>query len=125
MKTGWKVLCKIYGIESDCYVSAGIHAACVEYKPNEWANQISGCGPLCVFDTKKHAYDFVCRNMSALRTSHAWIFHCEYKPSRSTHVWDRAGETRGAWHRMLSLMEDLPEGTRLANRVRILEGDVV
>ena len=77
MKSGWKVLCKIYGVESARYVSAGIHTACVEYKP-----------------------------------------------SRSTHVWDRADEIRGGWrHRRLSLIS-LPEGTRLANRVRILEGEL-
>src|ERR1700722_11025225 len=63
------------------------------------------CGPLCVFSTPKGAIKF----MQAFGCA---IFTCEYKPSRRRTVWDGDESSR---------LRNLPVGTVLADRVKLLE----
>ena len=103
VKKGWKVL-----------VESGRHSALMTegrggriYHKGVWVNPEDGCGPLCVFSTKKAAKLFL-DGWSAPRIA----VKCEYVPSSRKHVWNGINY----WP-----LYDLPEKTRLAEAIRCIE----
>ena len=83
----------------------------VEYKLNQWAKRSPTHGPLAVFSTEQLARSFL-KSGGAYHGDrlgkHFGLFGCEYEPSSDTYLWD--GRTQLRW---------LPEGTCLAERVRL------
>ena len=85
----------------------------VKYVANIWTAPDADCGPLCVFDTRDDAVAWMNRVYHNSSKS-IWMFPCEYTPSHKTRVWDTIG--------FGDSLSDLPQGTRLATRIRILQG---
>lgn len=102
VKKGWKVV-----------VESGRRSALMSearggriYHKNIWVNPEDGCGPLCVFSTKKTANLFL-DDWATPRIA----VKCEYIPSSREHVWNGVNQ----WP-----LYDLPHGTKLADAVKCL-----
>ena len=120
IKRGYKVCAKL---SDDRFVSSAITGiAQVTYIIGQWVKPKPNSGPLCVFDTKLKAQDYV----SAYATR-GKIFACEYEPVSAQEIIDDHGmyilwhyaqdnKFRGIGHNVC-----LPSGTRLAKRVKLIE----
>lgn len=88
----------------------------VEYRLGEWAQRPRGCGPMCVFSTRRAAVQFgtdVCTDWFAERPKPVApheVWRVEIQPTRFKSVWDDEG---GRFH-----AGNLPEGTVLALKVK-------
>ncbi len=103
-KLGWKVVRKLPGgkLQSS-------HVTNNEYRIGRWTeDRPVGYGPLSVFTTRRAARDF--KGWSTQR-----IYRCRYEPSPCTAVWSPGNGGR--------LLNDLPSGKALAERVMLLWRD--
>ena len=75
-----------------------------------------GDGPLCVFAKRDDALEFITRYSFVKSSRKLVAFPCEYEPVELILIWNALGEQR--------YLNELPYGTRLARRVRILEGEL-
>ena len=115
IETGWKVVYDAGGRGEEFY--SVVNSTDVRYRLDLWAVRPKNCGPLCVFATRSQAFDFIRKNERKWWSRAARVFFCEYEPANGRYVWDTvntvySGERQG--------LETLPEGTRLAKRVRLL-----
>jgi hypothetical protein len=102
MKTGYKV---VKNLTSSVYKSCTLQPISAYYFLNKETKRPRGCGPLCVFSSKRAAQIFA--NMYAITS----IFKCKYKPSRCKTIWNN-GNRRS--------VEFLPDKTVLAESVTLL-----
>jgi hypothetical protein len=104
LKFGWKVVLNINGrLKSVCRF---FHSS-VEYKLYQAVEPKRGYGPLCVFRTRRQARRF----KKETHEDFVRIYRCVYWPSSKNQVWNQYG------YRPIG---DLPNGTVLADRVKLL-----
>lgn len=117
VRTGWKVL----SVEDGRYFPAFVRCICVAllvYLPDVWVLPLEQCGPLSLFDTKRHA-DAFAHYMSKFygfygRAKYT-VRKCEYAKSDETELYH-------CRKRSSLLLTACPPGTILASKIKILEG---
>ena len=87
---------------------------CVKYRFNEWVEPSKNCGPLCVFNTLEEA-----RKFSKSIISEYYIYECLYYPSNEWVVYYPSNDHIYGFCKT-SLFQ-LPKGTVLANRVKLIK----
>lgn len=135
-KTGWKLVRK-NGLRNE---SSWFAAETVYYSKHRTTERPSGCGPLAVFDTRAHA-----RAQKRLLINDAYntsqikkelvIHKCRYIPSADKSVWKRCYNLPNSTDKVIvglntsmkvevdgshQLMLYLPDGTILADKVRLI-----
>ena len=109
IKKGYKVVTK--DLESTNYDNK------VQYKVDEFVGRPDKrYGPLCVFDDIERAKHFFHVTLSGKNKK---IYECEYIPSKQEYI-------RGVWTVFPSefvthTIDCLPEGTKLANKVKLIK----
>jgi len=93
----------------------------VEYLPNQVTKPAPLCGPLTVFESRNDAERFAQRLNHGLNYCFHVVLPCLYRESRDQEVWSPLVlEDGGSWP--TGQQKDyLPEGTRLADEVWILD----
>jgi hypothetical protein len=115
---GYKVVEKRGEMLLSCVVctASELEEGTMEYKVGEAVKPKDGFGPLAVFSSYMAARDFVECNMLVLGN---WrIFACEYEESGRGAIWI-GDDVMTAFHRRS--IDSLPQGTRLASEVTLLE----
>ena len=79
------------------------------YQLARWVGRARSSGPLCVFNEVELARQFTNR-------LNCRVYECEYVPSKHTRVW-----RRGGWNVSGQPLSDLPHGTVLAHKVKLLK----
>ena len=130
IKTGWKVVCRR---SSDNANGSVLESACApsqaarEYRMGEWTEPGLWAGPLFVFAQRDDASDFAAAITADDRGTYE-VYPCEWEPwcyrlARPWGVplagWGPDLRTRLCPDRLVAT--DMPWGTRLARRVRLLE----
>ncbi len=90
-------------LESWCFLPS---VAGVRYVIGKETRPQTGCGPLCVFSSLRSVQE----NLPNLSDP---IYRCYFTPSRKRSVWRKDKET--------TPLSELPNGTRLATSVTLLE----
>jgi len=110
--SGWRrgykvviVVSQIPDVRPEIFVSCSAIYGEVRYIPGRVTTPQPGCGPLCVFTTKKDARKFI----NYLGGRNLRMFHCTYTPSAETKAWNTLGYES----------PHFPPGTRLAAQVVI------
>lgn len=113
---GWKIVgwCQ----DSSEFISINAQDAniCI-YNVGEWTSPNKGNGPLCVFDKKENAENFLERMRG--EWTDATLFECIYVPvseHNQHHGWTKLWTDEGYTCRK----EDLPKGTVLAEKVMLI-----
>ena len=83
----------------------------VRYNKKGWTHRPKDCGPLAVFKTVEDA-----RQGFVFSVNDLTIFKCEIKKSKDKTLWTLYMQWRDTMHPY-----DLPEGTMLADKVKLLE----
>lgn len=111
---------KLVRVEPDGLKSCSEKDRVVVYRVNEWTERPSDCGPLAVFDTLENLMRFVTIRgwlrivLNPLPDGiHLVIYTCEIEESKDEYLW-----TPG---RLPMVVNCLPMGTVLADRVKLLE----
>ena len=107
MKTliGYKVVKKKSLISSTIFIHR------VKYRINEWVKPLKKCGPLCVFETKMDAFNFVDNILLDFYS----IYKCLYEPSE-----EKGAYVKG-YKEFKKTLNILSKGTVLANRVKLIK----
>ena len=123
MKHGYKVVAKPH--DSDELLSAwwGTSHPGVRYKVGEKTAPEPNCGPLCAFQTKDNAERFV---RIILRAPESWystyeIWECDYEEAKEEAVWYDHPSLRTPWQETKAPVENLPEGTVLADSIILIK----
>lgn len=123
-RAGYKVLRRLFPYQSeDVWGSAVMNVSNerrlggVEYRENEWTEPDTQNGPLCVFQYPKQARDFIANTFENPARSLMRIARCEYELSGETSVWV-TGRYDGI---AVADKKEMPRGTILAKRVKVLE----
>lgn len=114
VEKGYKVVLLDRHSGTERFLSASIYApkARAIYGIGRTTVPNTGCGPLCVFQTKRQAEIFA-SNLPAF----TWlIMPCEFEPAREDQVWICGDH--------ITEIGSLPEGTMLAKSVTLLEEEV-
>jgi hypothetical protein len=116
-KTGYKIVAvRKNGLFSYTYVSEERYA--VKYFPGDWAFPHENCGPLCVYQYKKHINEFLEFESLHGEEQTVEIYKCDYVQSKDRIIFvpsDYKNEPEE------TQLEHLPYGTRLADKVRLTE----
>lgn len=83
--------------------------AALEYPPNKWVTRQQHCGPLCCFDTLENAKQFIINQRVPEKYFEIW--ECEIVKSDEERVWTTSRAEK---------LEALPEGTILADRLKLV-----
>ena len=107
--------------EVDYFVSCYENSNRVIYKKNRWAKRPKKCGSLAVFDTLKHAKEFLSINGGCILDQldvRRIFFTCKYKPSKDV-MWNYFYQDHGG--QKFDNICFIPEGTIYADKVKILK----
>ena len=99
----------------EVYFSAVIHRNGVIYTPGDWVEADEGWGPLSVFEQHCHAEIFIRRQFDSWEGDSRFVrmFSCEFIRSAKKTIWTPFTPNRFR-------VGDLPAGTALADRVKII-----
>ena len=93
--------------------------AIAEYKPGEWTEPPKKYGPLCCFRDIKTAKKWKTRLEEACRQE---IWECEIEEARRKALWKYLYcPLTKEWFKVTVCTADLPEGTVLADKVKLLK----
>ena len=106
MKTYYKV---VYAYKGKL-LSVGTGPGQVVYPIGEWANPLTGNGPLCVYDNLDNIVGYAGDREIGFR-----IYECEIEPSAHWYAWYQVLDGKVISHHR----RDLLRGTVLAERVRL------
>jgi hypothetical protein len=93
--------------------------AITRYIKNKWSNRKANYGPLCVFDGKFAAIQWINElNEFGVYSKDIRLYKCKYIESNESGVWALDSENN---HLMKLHRHNLPPSTRFANQVMITE----
>ena len=119
-KEGWKVVVVQAPSSKPDFTFGSCTGHCgITYQLGKFTKPNTGGGPLCVFEDKDAAIEFVKKNFGTqefnyfIRGAGVMVFPCQYKPSEHQRIWSPwvSNEARP--------LTELPSGTILADEVMI------